>query len=151
MAISMLKIRRPLGRLIFNMGIAIPGKTVFLIETAPSRLIMPMHLLWTRSIHCEHRVELQPTPLLQTAQGHSPDFLRKLWPSPEARNLVLFMLAWSHSLSMAAFHASSLQIHSSWVSAMSTRSSAWRSPQEEKCTTRCKAWDAGRESKGLHV
>ena len=34
----MLKIRRPLGRLIFNMGIAIPGKTVFLIETAPSRL-----------------------------------------------------------------------------------------------------------------
>ena len=35
MAISMLRIRRPLGRLIFNMGIAIPGKTVFLIETAP--------------------------------------------------------------------------------------------------------------------
>ena len=33
MAISMLKVRRPLGRLIFNMGIAIPGKTVFLIET----------------------------------------------------------------------------------------------------------------------
>ena len=31
----MLKIRRPLGRLIFNMVIAIPGKTVFLIETAP--------------------------------------------------------------------------------------------------------------------
>ena len=31
----MLKIRRPLGRLIFNTGIAIPGKTVFLIETAP--------------------------------------------------------------------------------------------------------------------
>ena len=35
MAISMLKIRRPLGRLIFNMGIAIPDKTVFLIETTP--------------------------------------------------------------------------------------------------------------------
>ena len=35
MGISMLKIRRPLGRLIFNMGIVIPGKTVFLIETAP--------------------------------------------------------------------------------------------------------------------
>ena len=39
MAISMLKIRRPLGRLIFNMGIAIPGKTVFLIETAPRALV----------------------------------------------------------------------------------------------------------------
>ena len=42
MAISMLKIRRPLGRLIFNMGIAIPGKTVFLIETVP--------LWWGRGI-----------------------------------------------------------------------------------------------------
>ena len=37
MVISMLKIRRPLGRLIFNTGIAIPGKTVFLIETPPWR------------------------------------------------------------------------------------------------------------------
>ena len=42
MAISMLKIRRPLGRLIFNMGIAIPGKTVFLIETAPRPLSAPL-------------------------------------------------------------------------------------------------------------
>ena len=40
MAFSMLKIRRPLGRLIFNMGIAIPGKTVFLIETAPWLLVL---------------------------------------------------------------------------------------------------------------
>ena len=46
MAISMLKIRRPLGRLIFNMGIAIPGKTVFLIETAPSKL----NEFWTSAI-----------------------------------------------------------------------------------------------------
>ena len=35
MAIPMLKIRRPTSRLIFNMGIPIPGKTVFLIETGP--------------------------------------------------------------------------------------------------------------------
>ena len=41
MVISMLKIRRPLGRLIFNMGIAIPGKTVFLIETAPCQCTVP--------------------------------------------------------------------------------------------------------------
>ena len=40
----MLKIRRPLGRLIFNMGIAIPGKTVFLIETAPWVFFMQPHL-----------------------------------------------------------------------------------------------------------
>ena len=37
----MLKIRRPVGRLIFNMGIAIPSKTVFLIETAPWLLVSP--------------------------------------------------------------------------------------------------------------
>ena len=42
MVISMLKIRRPLGRLIFNMGIAIPGKTVFLIETAPRAQSFPI-------------------------------------------------------------------------------------------------------------
>ena len=41
----MLKIRRPLGRLIFNMGIAIPGKTVFLIETAPWML----SILWPKN------------------------------------------------------------------------------------------------------
>ena len=35
MVIPMLKIRRPLGRLIFNMGITIPDKTIFLIETPP--------------------------------------------------------------------------------------------------------------------
>ena len=35
MTIPMLKIRRPNGRLIFNMGIPIPGKTVFYIEMGP--------------------------------------------------------------------------------------------------------------------
>ena len=35
MVIPMLKIRRPTGRLIFNMGIPIPGKTVSYIETGP--------------------------------------------------------------------------------------------------------------------
>ena len=48
MAISMLKIRRPLGRLIFNMGIAIPGKTVFLIETAPRRSTIRWFLWYER-------------------------------------------------------------------------------------------------------
>ena len=36
MAIPMLKIRRPNGRLIFNMGIPIPGKDGLYIETGPS-------------------------------------------------------------------------------------------------------------------
>ena len=51
MAISMLKIRRPLGRLIFNMGIAIAGKTVFLIETAPRSLPTNSCLSYSIS-HC---------------------------------------------------------------------------------------------------
>ena len=47
MVISMLKIRRPLGRLIFNMGIAIPGKTVFLIETSPSNRNITLLTTWS--------------------------------------------------------------------------------------------------------
>ena len=47
----MLKIRRPLGRLIFNMGIAIPGKTVFLIETAPCCFVHNATLeTWNRAL-----------------------------------------------------------------------------------------------------
>ena len=54
----MLKIRRPLGRLIFNMGIAIPGKTVFLIETAPRWLdtripFLPPELLVFYGSYCD--------------------------------------------------------------------------------------------------
>ena len=45
----MLKIRRPLWRLIFNMGIAIPGKTVFLIETAP----WITSLAWVKLYNCK--------------------------------------------------------------------------------------------------
>ena len=45
MAIPMLKIRRPTGRLIFNMGIPIPGKTVFYIETGPRSLFVSDILL----------------------------------------------------------------------------------------------------------
>ena len=54
----MLKIRRPLGRLIFNMGIAIPGKTVFLIETAPWSFNILSRL--TTKNRCEHLIN--PTP-----------------------------------------------------------------------------------------
>ena len=61
MAFSMLKIRRPLGRLIFNMGMAIPGKTVFLIETAPRVLFQYKDLSFTgqelqpKKLKCSHR------------------------------------------------------------------------------------------------
>ena len=57
MAISMLKIRRPLGRLIFNMGIAIPGKTVFLIETAPGSLLGCPKRMAIIYIHLDYNVK----------------------------------------------------------------------------------------------
>ena len=56
MAISMLKIRRPLGRLIFNMGIAIPGKTVFLIETAPWSLLIVSEIILIVMSYYKHIV-----------------------------------------------------------------------------------------------
>ena len=40
MAIPMLKIRRPNGRLIFNMGIPIPGKDGLYIETGPGSQVL---------------------------------------------------------------------------------------------------------------
>ena len=58
MAISMLKIRRPLGRLIFNMGIAIPGKTVFLIEMAPWKLYVTSSVMY---IYMEEWTDLYAT------------------------------------------------------------------------------------------
>ena len=73
-------------------------------------------------IYCEHRIELLPPPLQQTAQGYLPDFLGTLWPLSETENLVFFMLTWSLLLSMPAFHALILEMHSSWMSTMSTRS-----------------------------
>ena len=51
MAIPMLKIRRPTGRLIFNMGIPIPGKTVFLIETGPWWCFLRYKALQIMHIH----------------------------------------------------------------------------------------------------
>ena len=74
----MLKIRRPLGRLIFNMGIAIPGKTVFLIETAPwkstfavlnrdNSLCIPQQV---NKKACEHR--LTPMKMAWKRYPHSP-------------------------------------------------------------------------------
>ena len=59
MAISMLKIRRPLGRLIFNMGIAIPGKTVFLIETAPWPLSVKKLVFFPLTSHMQDQISLK--------------------------------------------------------------------------------------------
>ena len=75
------------------------------------------------SMHCEHRMEFLSTPLQQTGQGYLPDFWRTSWSSPETSDLVFFMMRQSPLLSIPAFNALSLEMHSSWVWAMKTRSS----------------------------
>ena len=77
----MLKIRRPLGRLIFNMGIAIPGTTVFLIETAPSlvilsdrywSMVLEWRLIFTRCINSTFKDK--PPSRLGIPLGHLVSF-----------------------------------------------------------------------------
>ena len=68
MTISMLKIRRPLGRLIFNMGIAIPGKTVFLIETAPWNVHFHSYLY--RQCACRTNIILHFTTSISSQPSH---------------------------------------------------------------------------------
>ena len=70
----MLKIRRPLGRLIFNMGIAIPGKTVFLIETAPRKIPYGRHAVW---IDCQRSIS---EPLIFVNKSSPGDFRSNLRP-----------------------------------------------------------------------
>ena len=81
----MLKIRRPLGRLIFNMGIAIPGKTVFLIETAPcsmqcntASLLQNSHNTWHKIIH--HQGEIKDPPVRDSFVSVSSDLCSISWP-----------------------------------------------------------------------
>ena len=59
MAIPMLKIRRPTGRLIFNMGIPIPGKDGLYIETGS----------WGLTCPCKHAAVLQN----RTRSGNRPN------------------------------------------------------------------------------
>ena len=67
----------------------------------PSPMI-PLHPLWTHSLHCELWMEL-----CQTAQGL--DFFRTSIPSLEIRNFFCFLLKWSPLISIPAFHALSLE------------------------------------------
>ena len=55
-----------------------------------SRLMMTLYILSTHIMHCGHWMELFPTPLLQTAEGHLTYFLRTSWPTSESRNLFYF-------------------------------------------------------------
>ena len=78
MAISMLKIRRPLGRLIFNMGIAIPGKTVFLIETAPwswKKYVME----WTVLILADLIIDAKIFYVFDASDNDDDLFVAQIW------------------------------------------------------------------------
>ena len=66
----MLKIRRPLGRLIFNMGIAIPGKTVFLIETAPGGRVAIRRSTQHGIVRWEQALKLSRVKSIKQEQGN---------------------------------------------------------------------------------
>ena len=81
----MLKIRRPLGRLIFNMGIAITGKTVFLIETAPrARWWPPVPRLNIKSIFPRY------------GDSHVKDKMVGKFPAQMAINAKNSIIWWRH-------------------------------------------------------
>ena len=72
------------------------------LSYATACLVDPQHVLWA-----------QDGVSADTTTADSTDFWRTSWSSQKTRNLVLFMLTWSPLLSMPAFHALSLEIHSS--------------------------------------
>ena len=94
------------------------------LSSATGRPVLLLNFLWTHSLHREHLSELLPTPLQQTPQGYLSDFIWTSRPTPETMNLIFFMLTRIPLLSITAFHTLSLEIYSSWVFPMSTRSSA---------------------------
>ena len=93
MAISMLKIRRPLGRLIFNMGIAIPGKTVFLIETAPRALIQYKDAILPqyRKSHCGDKTVVRSS-YLHNGISYTGKMRSLYWISPQIEIVSLCIL-----------------------------------------------------------
>ena len=100
MVISMLKIRRPLGHLIFNMGIAIPGKTVFLIETAPWVSRSPQSSVWLTVTEDQSKL-VQVMAWCRQATSHC---LSQCWP----RSLLLYGVTrpqWVNMISYISFGA----------------------------------------------
>ena len=135
----MLKIRRPLGRLIFNMWIAIPGKTVFLIETAPQSESMNQYQLaciFKKIYFCEPMVskpigsETKITLNLSTNTTASDMLIiihlckfrnMLLFFFPYRQSIVLFSTCWSKfKMSRLSSGLGALRINSRsdlWVSA----------------------------------
>ena len=120
MVIPMLKIRRPTGRLIFNMGIPIPGKTVFYIETGPwyyysNELKQPQatFLTW---IHI-------PTPCPTAFQ-----------PSVnQSRPLIAFMQGAS-LMALLALHVAPLAVSATFFQP-ATRPTKWRNYVSCRCVS----------------
>ena len=110
------------------------GQTYFSSRT--SRLVMPLHFLWTHSIHCEHRMELQPASLQRTVQGYLPDSSKTSWPTLDARNVSFTWVPhWCIDVLLELLYADDLVLIAD---------------TQEECISMPKAWKAGMESKGQH-
>ena len=155
----MLKIRRPLGRLIFNIGITIPCKTVFLIETAP----------WTGGfwhVHCTTLHELgrlHPRKSLHVATSWDTDVWWHRSESTLAQVMACCLTVPSHYLSHCWLIICEIWLHSSernftrnvqddyhlWesqnykfkITAMPSRTNEWNSQRQLiPCPKGCPMW-----------
>ena len=108
----MLKIRRPLGRLIFNMGIAMPGKTVFLIETGPC-CIEVITIVMTGHKFCQFRI-IKYSPYFQRLAIIMMDYLEgvgNLGPCITKRYIFLPILLCMFNCRHCKLHFSSMKLH----------------------------------------
>ena len=81
---------------------------------ATALLVDPQHTLWAQDRVAANTTTADSTGVLAT-------FLEDIIANTKDQELVFFMLTWSPLLSMPAFYVLCLEIHSSWVSMMSTR------------------------------
>ena len=109
-------------------------------------LVHPIHALR------RYWIEFTPTPLPQTAQGNAPESRRRSSPGPETMSFVFFMLTLRPLRPIHSFHYFNLAMHSSSESAITARSSAYRSSHGTPVRNwRDRASSTSMNSKGLRA
>ena len=112
------------------MGLAAPRQRLHLNSgSSTSRPLMPEQRWCTQQLQPEQRIELPPTPCLQTPHGNRPASFSVSRPVPDIKTLVLAMFTRRPFFSRFNFHSFSFDSSTSGFSAVITRSSAYRSSQ----------------------
>src|SRR5260221_13310326 len=87
---------------------------------------IPLHFLCTQFRQLIHCSELLPTPFPHTPQFHFPDSSTSPIPHPPTIILVFLTFTFRPFTSIPTFHFNNFSLSSSSLSAISTRSSAYR-------------------------